>query len=513
MKKRELAAWSGLFALAMAALSDCRNRPPSPGKALAEQYCGSCHLPPDPALLDSTTWIDDVLPNMALKLGIRVWNRNSYYVVQDSSHPAILPYAQWMELVNYYRLTAPKKLQPAKAPVPLEKDWSSFRLQKPVWKDTATIATTTLVKTDTITGAVYSGDGNGNLYRWDKELTPVLIRRLPSPPVDIYFQKENDGREHAIVTCIGHLHPSDIADGEIRDIRLDETGTANDVILAGGLPRPVRAVPGDFNKDGLTDWIVCGFGFNNGGLYLLQQTSRGTFVKKSIREVPGAEQAAVGDFNHDGWPDVMVLFAQADEGIWLFLNDHHGGFRERNLLRFPPVWGSTSFQLADFNHDGLPDILYTCGDNGDFSQVLKPYHGMYIFLNEGNFRFKQAYFYPVNGCTKAVAADFGGNGRADIFTIAFFADFRNNPEESFIYFEQDRPMHFIPHAVPVYPFGRWLTMDLSYSGHPAVPKIVLGNFSIGAVIPPSPAFRPGWDTHLPLIVLTGKKKGQKGNFQ
>lgn len=35
----------------------------------------------------------------------------------------------------------------------------------------------------------------------------------------------------------------------------------------------------------------------------------------------------------------------------------------------------------------------------------------------------------------------------DIATIAFFADLKNNPSESFIYFEQDKPMHFMPHVV------------------------------------------------------------------
>ncbi len=61
-----------------------------------------------------------------------------------------------------------------------------------------------------------------------------------------------------------------------------------------------------------------------------------------------------------------------------------------------------------------PDILYTCGDNSDFSKVLKPYHGVYIFTNQSNWKFKQTYFYHIDGCTKAIAADFDHDGDLDV---------------------------------------------------------------------------------------------------
>src|SRR5699024_1228205 len=147
--------------------------------------------------------------------------------------------------------------------------------------------------------------------------------------------------------------------------------------------------------------------------YSYTQQPDSSFKKKVIRDVPGAIEAYVRDFNHDGWPDVMVLFAQAKEGIWLFTNDKKGGFKQRNLLRFPPVYGSDGFQLADFNHDGKPDILYVAGDNADYSSILKPYHGVYIFMNHGNYHYKKAWFYHINGATKAVAVDFDNDGDLD----------------------------------------------------------------------------------------------------
>ena len=60
-----------------------------------------------------------------------------------------------------------------------------------------------------------------------------------------------------------------------------------------------------------------------------------------------------------GCQDIWALFAQGDEGIYLFTNRGKGQFSEQTILRFPPSYGS-SFELGpDFNGDGYPDILYT----------------------------------------------------------------------------------------------------------------------------------------------------------
>ena len=51
-------------------------------------------------------------------------------------------------------------------------------------------------------------------------------------------------------------------------------------------------------------------------------------------------------------------------------------------MRFLPTNGSTHFQLLDFNGDDKKDILYSNGDNGDYPPILKPYHGIHLFLNK-----------------------------------------------------------------------------------------------------------------------------------
>ena len=125
-------------------------------------------------------------------------------------------------------------------------------------------------------------------------------------------------------------------------------------------------------------------------------------------------------------------------------------------------------------------------------------------MNQGDWNFKQSYFYPINGCTKAIAADFDGDGDVDIATIAFFADLKSNPAEGFIYFEQDKSMSFKPHAIPVSNYGRWMSMDTIGNKH-GKPDIVLGNYSTGF---PIQQLKPFWDKHLPLIVLENHTKSR-----
>jgi len=465
------------------------------GEQLASKYCSSCHLPAGPELLDKTTWKNQVLPAMAKQLGLEVWQGNHYFQNERSA----ISHSDWLKIVAYYDSLAPAKLQEVIRPVPAKTDRAGFTLRIPR-EDTSKLATTTLVAIDKTNHAIYTSSAETpDLIRWDQAFKPSIVAKLRSPAVDISFEKDN-----RIVTVIGEMKAYDSPTGELYSIQKNENLKKT---LASGFIRPIATASADFNKDGRIDYVVCGFGHNKGGLYLLRQLADQTFLSSAIREVPGATQAITGDFNADGWPDVMALFAHADEGIWLFLNDKKGGFSTEYILRFPPVYGSSSFQLTDINKDGKPDIIYTAGDNSDYSRILKPYHGLYIFLNKGdlnggNVKFEKSFFYPIHGATKVVAKDFDQDGDIDLATIAFFADFKHNPSAGFLYFEQKNAgkfPDFTPYAPPIHHMGRWICMSADDIDGDGDVDIVLGNYSKGFMN--EDHFKPVWTTFLPFVVL------------
>jgi len=467
------------------------------GKVLVQKYCSSCHQVVDPALLTKDVWNFHTLPTMSHYLKLSTYSQTNYYKKPTDTGGISLD--EWQIIRSYYKIVAPKELAPIKEPTPLLNDWAGFTLRKP--EASANVVHTSLVALNADNHKLYTSDLVTNkLTEWDENLKPRNVAELPTAAVDAIFAKGANGHQEGVFTSIGQIMPMDFPNGKVVKIDLDaKDATAKPSLVQEDLGRPVQTVAGDFNKDGLTDYVILAQGHFVGGVYLMKQNADHSYNQKNISEKAGAVQAVVGDFNNDGWPDLMVLYGSGEEGLWLYTNDQKGGFSEKNLIRFPAVYGSSSFQLADINHDGKLDLIYTCGYNYKDSRILKPYHGLYVFTNEGDWKFKQAYYYPINGTTKAIAADFDGDGDLDIATISFFADLKGNPAESFIYFEQDKNLNFKPHAIPVSKYGHWMNMSVADINHDGKPDIILGNYADGLLI--QEGLKPFWDQHVPFIVL------------
>lgn len=471
------------------------------GKTLAKKYCTSCHAFADPSLADKKSWQDGILPAMAKNLKLRTYMGQIF----ADSH-SVVSSAEWGEITKWYITNAPDSLVIPKPKVAPVKDWAVFSVVRPQDVNRQMPAMTTMTAFSPIDHQLYTSDAANNLYRWTPDGKSTLLHTFESPVTGADFKPGG----LAVLTTIGNMIPLDSLKGKIQEYNLGGSGKSEPVVITDSLPRPVQTVSADFNKDGLEDYVVCGFGHDRGALYYVQQLPGKKVKKQVMLGVPGGVQLQAGDFNNDGWTDVICLFAQADESLRMFLNDHHGGFTMKTLLQFPPIYGSGSFQLVDFDKDGKLDILYAAGDNSDFSKVLKPYHGVYIFTNQGNWRFKQTYFYHIDGCTKAMAADFDGDGDLDIAAIGFFSDFKYHPEEGFTYLEQKSAGNYQPHYVPVQTYGRWIAMDIGDIDLDGDPDIVLGNFSIGDQrgLLNQKGFTPQWDMNEPIIILKNKTKGK-----
>lgn len=469
------------------------------GKHLVKQYCTGCHAETAPDMLTRDVWRMHTLPSMAHYLKISTYGSDFYKKPEDTGGISIV---NWQAIVNYYNKVAPVELKPAKAPAALQKGWAVFGLKKP--QPVTNVSFTTMVAADTANSKIYTSDlVTTELTAWDKTLNGKQVAILPSAAVDAQFDKQK-GAGNMLLSCIGRIDAVDYPSGRIVEVN---SGTGNIKDVAGDLPRPVQILKADFDKDGRDEMVVCGQGFTKGGVYLYKMGDNQSVLKKDvITNRPGAVQALAQDFNKDGWTDLMVLYGTGNEGLSMYINDKKGGFITKELLQFPPVYGSTSFQLSDMDHDGNPDLIYTCGYNYHDSRILKPYHGLYIYKNTGNFNFKQQWFYPINGATKAIAADFDADGDLDIATTAFFADMKNNPAEECIYFEQVKPMHFTPHAIPVSQYGRWMNMQVADWNRDGKPDILLGNYASGFLFQPD--FRPKWDEHLPFIILQNNRGGK-----
>ncbi|MGV3762738.1 FG-GAP repeat domain-containing protein [Parapedobacter sp.] len=481
--------FAGVALLALRPVSPPRTAPAAtpPGKSdplhagaqLAVRYCGLCHHFPEPALLDKRTWTDKVLPNMALRLGLRKDGQDPYESIAADERPILqalnsypdqpmLTEDQWKEIVAYYQKEAPAIPLPQKAHRPILPNAPLFDV-KQLSFDEKPIPRISMLRYDPATRQLYVGDAQPMLYILSNQFAFQSAWTLESAPVAMDFPKNAPPR----LLTIGSFAPSDRRLGRL--LSLDTAGTTppSSLVNIPALPRPVQFAGADLNMDGKEDLVVCGFGHHAGKLSWYEGAAANK--EQVLTAMPGALKVEVGDFNADGRPDLMVLMGQAWERLSVFYNVGNGKFREEPALQFHPAFGASWFELVDFNSDGYPDILLANGDNWDYSRINKNYHGVRIYLNDGNYHFTERWFFPLYGASKAMARDFDGDGDLDIAAISFYAD-EGQLQNGFTYFEWTDAFDFIPHALPDAIHGKWLTMEIADFDEDGDPDIVLGSY-------------------------------------
>ena len=454
------------------------------GEELAKIHCASCHLFPEPELSDKSTWTAHILPVMGEQLGLLIQDGVAYPDIQqerkgDSTYfvnKSAISVEDWEKIVKYYIDKSPQQL-PSQDRPKITAITDLFEVKAvPVQKDG--FPALTYIKIDEGNQQIYAASTfDGSLNIFDKKLQEVSSKQLNATIVDIDFTEglEKAGVRKGFMTNIGIMNPNDLKTGKI----LNFDASTKYASIIDSLQRPVQSITVDLDNDGHQDQLICSFGNKKGALVWYKNLSGKGYKKNIIRELPGAIKAYIEDVNKDGLPDIWVLFAQAQEGIFLFTNQGKGNFDTKEVLRFPSIYGSSYFEMTDLNGDGYKDILYVSGDNADYSShLLKNYHGIYAYLNNGQNVFKQQFFFPIHGCYKATARDFDKDGDMDIAAISYFPDRKLQTQESFVYLQNQGKLNFKPFSIKQANAGKWLVMDTGDIDGDGDDDIVIGSLDL-----------------------------------
>lgn len=479
------------------------------GEKLAQTYCASCHLLPSPEMLPKNVWQYSTLPYMGIMMGVATEINglekplSDYAILRPASQ--MISDEDWLKIKRYYLANAPKTLDMPNYEN-LEELTGRFEIQKTnVTIQGATIPNFTAVTIDTINQKIIAGD-QSNRVIWVLDQNGKPTQTITNQNALTNIDLTNAKNSQYLLTYIGtttQANPD--VNGSAEQVEIKNNAFVNAKKLLPNLNRPIEVITKNLDESPEDELISNEFGFKEGGLSVWKKDAKNQYQKQVLSTQTGATKTIVMDFDGDKRNDILALFAQGDEQIILYLNKGNLRFEAKQLLRFPSIYGTSSFDIADINKDGKFDIVCTAGDNADFSTILKPYHGVYIYTNTGSIgspQFKQSHFFQQNGATKVIPRDFDNDGDIDLASIALFPDNDHRPLEGFIYFE-NTDNDFKQKTLNINHLGRWSVIDAADIDHDGDIDIVLGSHPV-AKFPAG--FDQAWKQGSGLVILRNKTK-------
>ncbi|PYK00550.1 MAG: hypothetical protein DME23_06865 [Verrucomicrobia bacterium] len=186
-------------------------------------------------------------------------------------------------------------------------------------------------------------------------------------------------------------------------------------LRAGSLPYALAC--GDFNRDGRLDLAVANYGsYSNADVSVLLANGDGTFqTAVGYRVGKNLTSVAVGDFNGDGKPDLVVANQHANS-VSILLGNGDGTFK--SAVNYGAGTIPVDVAVGDFNADGKPDLAVASFGSWDRISATYTNSGVSVLLGKGEGTFQTAVNYGAGMSSYSVAAgDFNGDGKLDL-TVA-----------------------------------------------------------------------------------------------
>ena len=166
--------------------------------------------------------------------------------------------------------------------------------------------------------------------------------------------------EFALMTRIGQ------SDGSFRN------GAASGMIDG----HPSALVVGDFNRDGNLDVVV---GLTNGAMLEFLGDGKGNLrAPGNVAELGRIASVAVGHFTHNGNLDLVVSDFGSNSAV-ILLGSGSGSFQRAWSFQLPRRGRAFHIATADFNRDGITDLIVASDEDDDYEVMLGNGNGTFTY--------------------------------------------------------------------------------------------------------------------------------------
>ena len=180
----------------------------------------------------------------------------------------------------------------------------------------------------------------------------------------------------------------------------------------------------DLDLDGTDELIVAGSNY-----VAIFRRSEQNGIDVIVLPVGAGIDVDTGDFNNDGFPDIVVVEA-SDRAIAVLVNAGDGSTFDRTRHHYGSVAHASA---ADINDDGLDDLLVAV----DADDLTAPENIVLVRSSGGNFAFARSF--GASTVSKLLADDVDGDGFKDIVAIneaGVHQSYRNDTAGNFILYEE-----------------------------------------------------------------------------
>lgn len=425
---------------------------------LVTRYCGSCHHVPSANALTKSMWEKGVFPRMAEYFKWSDRSRFNYANRNFYAETGTIPMSDtiWATLQSYFvegGLDEPVRRQYGDLPIQ-----NYFDVQSVL--DICDGRGITSVTLDEYNHTIIAAC-DSTLFTINQDGESVNSINSGGLVSGVFPLNENT----AWVLDPGVLDPHDASFGTLKQWDLNNASLS---IIKSELSRPIYLTPSDSNL------FISEFGNEKGRL---SEFNIETLGYTSASTLPGAYKSIIFDYDKDGNDEILVMFAQALEGIYVReVDDPKKSFVP--VLSFTPEWGVSDMDTLDVNNDGWTDLVVVNGDNADYSIMPKAYHGVRIYLNNKKGRFEETYSFPLHGATQVQTLDANGDGFNDILVGSFFAIDKKDRLMLLLSDGDRNKINYTPYRFLEAQEGRWMVMNTGDIDGDGDKDAIIGSFEI-----------------------------------